>query len=414
MKLLRKIQDIQEPFFMKGGPLERLYPIYEANDTFLFTPGHVTKHGSHVRDGIDLKRMMITVVVALLPCMLWAMYNTGLQAHKALNSLAPAWEGWQTQIYIGLLGLPTPTEGLLGVLLCTLHGALYYLPIYIVTLAVGGLLETAFSIIRKHEINEGFLVTSALLPLTLPPTIPLWMVALGIAFGVVIGKEIFGGTGMNIWNPALTARAFLFFAYPAHMSGDKIWIAAETSADGYSGATLLAEGAVGGMEAIRATGYSWMDAFLGLIPGSMGETSALFCLFGAVVLIATKIGSWRTMAGAVLGSFVMAALFNAMYSWGWATNPFLQVPFHWHVVIGSFAFAIVFMATDPVSSAFTNKGKWMYGLLIGVFGMVIRVLNPAYPEGWMLAILFMNLFAPLLDYFVVQANVKRRAARYAA
>lgn len=414
MKLLRKIQDLQEPFFMKGGPLERLYPIYEANDTFLFTPGHVTKSGAHVRDGIDLKRMMITVVIALLPCMFWAMYNTGLQAHLALNALAPAWEGWQTQIYVGILGLPTPTEGISGVILCTLHGALYYLPIYIVTLAVGGLLETAFSIIRKHEINEGFLVTSALLPLTLPPTIPLWMVALGIAFGVVIGKEIFGGTGMNIWNPALTARAFLFFAYPAHMSGDKIWIAAETGPDGYSGATLLAEGAIGGMESIRAMGYSWMDAFLGFVPGSMGETSALFCLFGAAVLIATKIGSWRTMAGAVIGAFVMAVLFNAMYSWGWATNPFLDVPFHWHVVIGSFAFAIVFMATDPVSSAFTDRGKWIYGLLIGVFGMVIRVLNPAYPEGWMLAILFMNLFAPLVDYFVVQANVKRRAARYAA
>lgn len=399
---------------MKGGPLERLYPIYEANDTFLFTPGHVTKSGAHVRDGIDLKRMMITVVIALLPCMFWAMYNTGLQAHLALNALAPAWEGWQTQIYVGILGLPTPTEGISGVILCTLHGALYYLPIYIVTLAVGGLLETAFSIIRKHEINEGFLVTSALLPLTLPPTIPLWMVALGIAFGVVIGKEIFGGTGMNIWNPALTARAFLFFAYPAHMSGDKIWIAAETGPDGYSGATLLAEGAIGGMESIRAMGYSWMDAFLGFVPGSMGETSALFCLFGAAVLIATKIGSWRTMAGAVIGAFVMAVLFNAMYSWGWATNPFLDVPFHWHVVIGSFAFAIVFMATDPVSSAFTDRGKWIYGLLIGVFGMVIRVLNPAYPEGWMLAILFMNLFAPLVDYFVVQANVKRRAARYAA
>lgn len=414
MKLLRKIQDLQEPFFTKGGPLERLYPIYEANDTFLFTPGHVTKSGAHVRDGIDLKRMMITVVVALLPCMLWAMYNTGLQTHLAVNAGAPAWEGWQTQLYLGLLGLPTPTDGALGFLLCTLHGALYYIPIYIVTLAVGGLLETAFSIIRKHEINEGFLVTSALLPLTLPPTIPLWMVGLGIAFGVVIGKEIFGGTGMNIWNPALTARAFLFFAYPTQLSGDKIWIAAETGPDGYSGATLLAKGVEGGMEAIYASGHTWFDAFVGLIPGSMGETSALFCLFGAAVLIATRIGSWRTMAGAVVGSLIMALLFNLLYNMGWATNPFLEVPFYWHWVIGSFAFAVVFMATDPVSSAFTNQGKWVYGFFIGVFGMVIRVLNPAYPEGWMLAILFMNLFAPLVDYFVVQANVKRRMARYAA
>ncbi len=413
IKLLRWIQDQQEPLFTKGGPLERLYPLYEANDTFLFTPGSVTHGDAHVRDGIDLKRMMITVVVALLPCMLMAMYNTGLQTHLAINAGAPAWDGWQSHLYLGLLNLPTPTAGVLGFFLCMLHGALYYVPIYVVTLAAGGLIEVAFAIIRKHEINEGFLVTSALLPLTLPATIPLWMVALGIAFGILIGKEIFGGTGMNILNPALTARAFLFFAYPAHLSGDKIWIAAETSTDGYSGATALGVGALGGMEAIQAAGFTWWDAFIGVIPGSLGETSTLFVIVGAIILITTKIGSWQTMAGALLGSFVMAGICNIMYAYGWADNPFMDVPWHWHAVLGSLGFAIVFMATDPVSSAFTTQGKWVYGIFIGLLGILIRVLNPAYPEGWMLAILFMNVFAPLIDYFVVQANVKRRMARYA-
>ena len=286
------------------------------------------------------------------------------------------------------------------------------MPIYIVTLAVGGIWEGAFAVLRKHEITEGFLVTSALFPLTLAPTVPLWQVALGISFGVVVAKEIYGGVGMNFLNPALAGRAFLFFAYPAQISGDKVWIAANTAAsDGVSGATLLGRAALDGMEGIEAAGYSWMEAFVGGIPGSMGETSALFCLFGAFILIFTKVGSWRTMAGCVAGSFIMSIILTMV---GSETNLMFTVPFHWHWVLGGFAFAAVFMATDPVTSSFTNTGKLIYGFSIGLIGILVRSINPAFPEGWMLAILFMNLFAPLIDHFIVKANVKRRALRYAA
>jgi Na+-transporting NADH:ubiquinone oxidoreductase subunit B len=394
-----------EKLFGKGGPLERLYPLHEANDTFLRTPGHVTRGASHARDSIDLKRLMITVVVALSGCMLMAMYNTGYQAHLAIEAGAAPLDTWQTMVFqfIGLQFLSG------SVLSCVVHGALYYLPIYITTLAVGGNLEAVFAIVRKHEINEGFLVTSALFPLVLPPTIPLWQVALGIAFGVVIGKEIFGGIGMNILNPALTARAFLFFAYPAQISGDRVWIAAETTPDGVSGATWLAQAAVGGV-AVLDTGLSWWDAFLGFVPGSMGETSALFCLLGAGLLIASGIGSWRIMSGVVAGSLAITLLLNAV---GSETNALFNVPFHWHIVLGGWAFGMVYMATDPVSAAHTNTGKYIYGFLIGVMAILIRVVNPAFPEGMMLAILFMNLFASFIDYWVIQANVKRRAARYA-
>ncbi|GMW00787.1 MAG: Na(+)-translocating NADH-quinone reductase subunit B [Candidatus Hydrogenedentota bacterium] len=413
IKLIRDMQDKQRKLFEKGGPLERLYPLYEANDTFLFTPDSVTEHDAHVRDGADLKRVMITVVVALVPCMLMAMYNTGLQANLALSPdrLAEL-VGIRYSILRGL-GIGFSPESILA---CLVHGALYYVPVYIVTLAAGGLCEAAFAIVRKHEINEGFLVTSALFPLILPPTIPLWQVALGIIFGVVIGKEIFGGVGMNIFNPALMARAFLFFAYPGQISGDKVWTAVPADAamhvDGFSGATWLARAAESGMDAIQ--GLNWWDAFLGFIPGSMGETSTLACLFGAAVLIITKVGSWRTMAGGLLGSFFICALLNFVGRFEGTTNVFLDVPFYWHWVLGGFAFAIVFMATDPVSSAFTETGKWVYGFFIGVLGILIRVINPAYPEGWMLAILFMNMFAPVIDHFVVKANIKRRMARYAA
>jgi Na+-transporting NADH:ubiquinone oxidoreductase subunit B len=391
--------------FGKGGPLEKLYPLYEATDTFLLTPGKVTRGAAHLRDALDLKRMMITVVVALLGCILMAMYNTGLQAHLAIEGGAEPLDSWQTMLF-EIIGLQFRSDSILA---CMVHGALYYLPVLIVTFAIGGHLEALFAVIRNHEINEGFLVTGMLFPLVLPPTIPLWQVAIGISFGVIIGKEIFGGTGMNILNPALTARAFLFFAYPAQISGDQVWIAANTQVDGVSGATWLARAAEDG-PAVFAD-LSWWDAFLGFIPGSMGETSTLMCLFGAGLLIMTRIGSWRIMAGAVIGTVLASLLLNAMAS---ETNPMLAVPFWWHFVLGGWAFGVVYMATDPVSAAHSEKGKWIYGLLIGVLAMLIRVVNPAFPEGIMLAILFMNLFSAFIDYWVVQANVKRRAARYAA
>lgn len=417
MQFLRKIQDSQHKLFTKGGPLEKFYPLYEANDTFLFTPGEVTRGPSHVRDALDLKRMMITVVVALAPCMLMAMYNTGYQAAVAIAGGALPLEVWQTRLFEAI-GFSFDQQ---NAFTCIVYGALFYVPIYIVTLAVGGLWEALFAIVRRHEINEGFLVTSALFPLILAPTVPLWQVAAGITFGVVVAKEVFGGVGMNIFNPALMARAFLFFAYPAQISGDKVWIPAQTGPDGYSGATLLARafegspkgdsGVLSGYQALQETTFVWWDAFIGRIPGSMGESSALFCLFGAAVLIVTGVGSWRTMAGCVVGSLVMIFTLNAI---GSESNPMFDVPFYWHWVLGGFAFATVFMATDPVSSAFTNSGKLIYGFCIGLLGILIRVLNPAYPEGWMLAILFMNMGAPLIDHFVVQANIRRREARYAA
>ncbi|MCP4645430.1 MAG: NADH:ubiquinone reductase (Na(+)-transporting) subunit B [bacterium] len=406
MKFLLDLQNKQRKLFDKGGKLEKLFPLFEAQDTFLFTPDSVTKNPSHVRDASDLKRIMIMVVVGLLPCMFMAMYNTGYQAHLAVASGAGAWEGWQTTV-LGKLGLAQDPGSFIS---CVVYGAMFFIPLYIVTLTFGGIMEAVFSIVRKHDINEGFLVTSALYPLILPPTIPYWQAALGIMFGVVVGKEVFGGTGMNIFNPALVSRAFLFFAYPAQISGDAVWVAAQTSADGFSGATWLSEAAVGGKVALEE-GVSWLQAFLGFIPGSMGETSTLCCLIGAAVLIATGVGSWRTMAGCVAGSFIMATVLNLV---GSESNPLFGVPFYWHWVLGGFAFAAVFMATDPVSSPFTGKGKLIYGFGIGTMGVLIRVLNPAYPEGWMLAILFMNMLSPLIDYVFMQANIKRRLARNAA
>ena len=422
MRLLRSVFDSQAKHFHKGGRLEVFFPLYEAADTFIFTPGSVTKGAAHVRDGLDLKRMMMTVVVALIPAIFMAMYNTGYQAHLAIANGALPLDTWQTQAMEWLgYGWFDPAD----IVACMVHGALYYFPVVIVTLAVGGNCEALFAIVRKHDINEGFLVTWMLFPLILPPTIPLWQVAIGIAFGVIIGKEIFGGTGMNILNPALTSRAFLFFAYPGQISGDQVWIAAQTSADalggatwvapqapadGVSGATWLAQAAVGGPE-VLAQGVTWWDAFFGFIPGSMGETSTLACLIGAAILILSKVGSWRIMFGVAAGSYLTSLLLNSI---GSQTNPLFGVPFHWHVVLGGWAFGAVFMATDPVSASHSNTGRYIYGFLIGVLAILIRVVNPAYPEGMMLAILFMNLFAALIDYFVVQANVKRRRARYAA
>jgi len=407
MEFLKKLHEVHGKKFEKGGPLEKLYPLWEAHDTLLFTPGHVTKGDTHVRDALDLKRMMITVVVAMLPIVLFAMYNTGLQANKAIEAGATALATWQTSLFtsLGFQFVNAPLENFI-------HGALYFLPIFIVTFAVGGLVEVASALIRGHEVNEGFLVTGFLIPLTVPATLPLWQLALCTAFGILIAKEAFGGTGMNILNPALTVRAFLFFAYPAQISGDKVWIAADL-ADGQSGATWLAQAAVDGSSVTQhgLGSEAWMNAFLGFIPGSMGETSALLCLIGAAILIATQIGSWRTMLGVVLGSLAMVTLLNVV---GSETNSMFAVPFYWHLVIGGWAFGCVFMATDPVSSAFTDTGKLYYGFGIGVLVILVRVINPAYPEGMMLAILFMNMFAPLIDHFIVQRNIKRRLARYGA
>ena len=406
MKFLKDLHLNVKHHFEKGGKLEFFYPLWEAQFTGLFTPGEVTRTASHVRDGIDNKRLMITVVIALLPCMLMAMYNTGYQAFLAIAHGATALDSWQTAL-AQALGLPFDIRNPIA---CAVYGALHYVPVVVAAMLTGGILEPLVAMIRKHEINEGFLVTGMLIPLTLPPTIPIWMVVVGTAFGIVFAKEIFGGTGMNFLNPALTARAFLFFAYPAAMSGDQPWIAANfIGIDSFSGATLLSQAATSGEAALAKA--SWMDAFLGFEPGSMGETSALACALGAGLLVWTGIGSWRTMIGVVLGTIATAGLLNVV---GSETNPMFGVPWYWHAVMGGWAFGLVYMATDPVSSAFTNSGKLIYGGLIGVLVVLIRVVNPAYPEGMMLAILFMNMVAPLIDYFFIQANVRRRQARYAA
>ena len=437
MKFLRDLNDKAAPMFNKGGKFERLHPLFEAHDTGSFTPGLVTKAASHIRDALDQKRMMIMVVFALLPCFLMAMFNTGYQANIALSEGAQALGtvngsgvfslDWHYSLY-QMLGLATFAEnGTLTSEAVTsfwsiknfILGALFFLPVYITTLAVGGLAEVAICIYRKHPVTEGFLVTSALFPLILPATIPLWQVAVGILFGVIIGKEIFGGVGMNILNPALTARAFLFFAYPAQISGDVPWlpytkgeVAVNALPDAASGATYLSLMASGNVsdyaDAFAMGGEKWMDAFLGLVPGSMGETSVLACLIGAGLLILTKVASWRTMLGIVLGTAATALLLNAI---GSESNAMFNVPFYWHFVVGGWAFGAVFMATDPVSSPFTEKGKFIYGLFIGFMVVLIRCVNPAYAEGMMLAILFMNMFAPLIDHFIVQGNIKRRLKR---
>jgi Na+-transporting NADH:ubiquinone oxidoreductase subunit B len=394
MKFLRRKLDSIAPLFEKGGKFEKLYPVWEAGDSFLYTPGERTKSGPHVRDAIDLKRMMIMVVVGLIPCTLWAFFNTGYQGMLAAASS-------------GVRGLADLDAGL--VMSAVWTGLMVFLPVYIVTLAAGGAVEATFAIVRKHEINEGFLVTSLLFPLILPPTIPLWQVAVGMAFGVLIGKEVFGGTGFNILNPALTGRLFLFIAYPAQISGE-VWSLTPADpaqlADGWSGATHLAQFYTDG--ATATGGMDWWHSFFGLIQGSMGETSTFCALLGAIVLIVCKVGSWRIMLSCLLGMIACASLLNAV-----APSPehYMALPWHWHLVTGGFAFGLVFMATDPVSAAQTDTGRWIYGALIGALTVVVRVLNPAYPEGVMLAIIFMNVFAPTIDYYVVKANIKRREKR---
>jgi Na+-transporting NADH:ubiquinone oxidoreductase subunit B len=397
---LRNILDKMEPHFHKGGKYENWYALYEAADTIFYTPGHVTKTAAHVRDAVDLKRMMIMVWMCTFPAIFFGMYNVGLQANTAIAALGitePT--SWQAAL-AGAVSSFNPDSLWDNIIL----GAAYWLPIYLVTFVVGGFWEVLFAMKRGHEVNEGFFVTSVLFALILPPSIPLWQVALGISFGVVIGKEVFGGTGKNFLNPALTGRAFLFFAYPAQMSGDAIW----TAVDGFSGATPLSMAASGGVDAILSANITWFDAFIGQVQGSVGEVSTLAIAAGGLVLLIAKIAAWRIVAGVFLGMAATATLFNLI---GSDTNPMFAMPFYWHLVLGGFAFGMFFMATDPVSASMTNKGKWYFGALIGVMVVLIRVVNPAFPEGMMLAILFANLFAPLIDNFVVQANIKRRIAR---
>lgn len=398
---MRRLLESIKPHFSEGGRFEKFRALYEMVDTFLYTPAVTTRVAPHVRDAIDLKRLMIYVVLALIPCILWSWFNTGYQANLVLQELAIVKDDWRG-VLLDILGIGFEPESILANMA---HGFLHFLPIYLTTLIVGGFWEVLFAIIRKHDINEGFLVTSMLFTLTLPPDMPLWMVALGISFGVVIGKEIFGGTGKNFLNPALVGRAFLFFAYPAEITGDQVWVAV----DAYSSATPLGVAALGGMDALTAGRYNWWDAFIGLIPGSLGETSTLACLIGAVFLIYTKVGSWRIMAGVFLGMVGTALLFNAL---GSDIYPVMAMPWHWHLVLGGFAFGMVYMATDPVSAAMTTAGRWVYGVLIGFMTVLIRVINPAFPEGIMLAILFANILAPLIDYVVIQINIRRRMRRH--
>lgn len=412
MKLKKWIEGVS-PQFEAGGKYEKWYPLYEAAATIFYTPGHVNKGLTHVRDSIDLKRIMIMVWLATFPAMFWGMYNVGHQAVMGLSAtysgaeLLTVIEGnWRLAWAFGSAEALTSSGWLSQMWL----GALYFLPVYATVFVVGGFWEVLFAIVRKHEVNEGFFVSSVLFALILPPTIPLWQAALGITFGIVVAKEIFGGTGRNFLNPALAGRAFLYFAYPANMSGGLVWVAA----DGYSGATPLSQWYEGGNSALmnNMTGesISWMDAFIGNIPGSMGEVSSLLIMLSGLALIVMKIASWRIVAGVIVGLVATSSLLNLI---GSETNAMFSMPFYWHFVLGGVAFGTFFMATDPVSAAFTNKGKWAYGILIGVMTIGIRVLNPAYPEGIMLAILFANLFAPLFDFIVREGNIKRRNRRMA-
>lgn len=379
-KLLRNLLDSVKPHFEKGGKLEKLYPAYDAFETFAFVPGHTTKSGAHIRDAMDLKRTMITVVLAMVPALLFGMYNVGYQHYTQMiaENLISADE----VTFWTMFGF----------------GALKVLPLVIVSYGVGLGIEFAFAVMRGHQVNEGYLVTGMLIPLIMPVDVPLWMVAVSVVFAVVIGKEVFGGTGMNILNPALTARAFLFFAYPTYMSGNKVWVADATTVDGISGETILGRLAEG-----KEAGFSIMEMFMGYIPGSIGETSTIAILIGAAILLITKVGSLRIMLSALVGAIVMGLIFNAV-----GMGALMSAPWYQHLIMGGFAFGVVFMATDPVSAAQTNRGKVIYGFLVGLFAIMIRVFNPAYPEGIMLAILLMNVFAPLIDHYVVEANIKRR------
>ncbi|MBT7481834.1 MAG: NADH:ubiquinone reductase (Na(+)-transporting) subunit B [Flavobacteriales bacterium] len=376
MKLFRNILNSVKPHFEKGGKLEKMYPAYDAFETFLFVPDHTAKSGAHIRDGIDLKRTMITVVLALMPALLFGMWNVG-------------------QLHLNALGETYTTMS------AFMFGMWEILPLIIVSYGVGLGIEFAFAISRGHSVNEGYLVTGMLIPLIMPVDVPLWMLGVSVAFAVIIGKEVFGGTGMNILNPALTARAFLFFAYPSFMSGDKVWVNAE-GVDGFSMATPLADLAANIPVDMSLVG----SFFIGTIPGSVGETSFIAIMIGAAILLISGIASWRTMISVFAGGYIMGLLFNL-----WGLNEFMNLPAHLHLILGGFAFGAVFMATDPVTASQTNRGKIIVGFLIGVFAVLIRVFNPAYPEGMMLAILLLNVFSPLVDHYVIQANINRRLKR---
>ena len=376
MNIRNTIDNLKKPF-NRGEKWEKFAPAFNALDTFLFEPNHTTKHGAHIRDAVDLKRTMITVILALLPALFYGIYNTGYQYFSQLNV---------DYTFVDVM----------------LHGSTKIVPMIAVSYIVGLAIEFAFAVFRGHEVNEGYLVTGLLIPMIMPVDIPLWMVGLSVAFAVFIGKEAFGGTGMNILNPALTARAFAFFAYPTYMSGNQVWVSEASNVDGVSGETILGMLASGD----NSLPYQPMDMFMGSIPGSIAETSTLMVLIGALVLIYTGVGSWRIMLGSVIGAAITGMLFNL-----WGVNELMSFSWTNHLMVGGFAFGVVFMATDPVSAAQTVKGKWIYGLLVGLFCILIRVFNPAYPEGVMLAILLMNVFAPTIDHYVIESNVKRRLNR---
>lgn len=399
----RKFLDRLEPHFSKGGKYERWFVFYEMFDTMLYKPASVTNNTAHVRDGIDLKRIMMTVWFCTFPAILFGLWNVGYQANTQLlaNPELVGPDGWRG----GLLDMLTSYNPA-SLWDNFLYGAVYYVPIVIVTYLTGFFWEGLFAWKRGHEVNEGFFVTGILYTLILPAQIPLWQVALGLSFGLVLGKEVFGGTGKNFLNPALTARAFLYFAYPAQISGDSVW----TAVDGYTGATALSLAASGGLAMVQEAGITWTSAFIGTIQGCIGETSTLMILIGGAVLLYTGIASWRIVGGVMIGMIGMSTLLNLV---GSDTNPMFAMPWYWHLVVGGFAFGMIFMATDPVSASHTNTGRWIFGALIGVMTVFIRVINPAFPEGIMLAILFSNLCAPLIDYFVMQANIKRRRVRNA-
>ena len=381
MRLFRKILNSVKPHFLEGGKLEKMYPAYDAFETFLFVPDHTTKSGSHIRDSIDLKRTMITVVIALLPALFFGMWNIGYQHYE---------------IALGIKDTP--------LLDSFMFGFWEMLPMILVSYGVGLGIEFAFASFRGHQVNEGYLVTGLLIPMIMPINVPLWMLAVSVVFAVVIGKEVFGGTGMNILNPALTARAFLFFAYPSWMSGDKVWtyIGGDSTVDSFSGATPLADLAAG----VEYNSSLIGSYFNGTIAGSVAVTSTFAILIGAAILLFTGIGSWRTMISVFVGGYIMGLLFNL-----WGLNELMNLPSHLHLILGGFAFGAVFMATDPVTASQTNTGKIIYGILVGFFAIVIRIFNPAYPEGMMLAILLMNVFAPLIDHYVIGANIKKRINR---
>jgi Na+-transporting NADH:ubiquinone oxidoreductase subunit B len=392
-----------EPYFVRGGRYEKYFPLYEMVESLVYTPRTVTTVAPHARSFVDMKRIMTYVVISTIPAILVGLWNTGYQTNSAMALLGPesvnGWRAWIMQASGIGLNPDNPFAAFM-------HGLLYFLPIYIVTLAVGGFWEMLFATVRGHEVNEGFLVSSMLYVLILPASTPLWQVALGISFGIVIGKEVFGGTGKNFLNPALVGRAFLYFAYPADMSGDTVW----TPVDGFSGATALAVSAAEGHQSLPEYGISWWDAFLGSIQGCLGETSALACLIGLVFLLVTRIANWRLVVGCLGGTIAFSMFLNIV---GSETNPMFAMPWYWHLVVGGYAFGLAFMVTEPVSASHTNLGRYIYGALIGFMIIMIRVINPAFPEGVMLAILFANIFAPLIDYFVVKANISRRAKRHA-